>query len=79
MPLLGADAEHAQLPGLRVRQERRQRGEHHVDLAADEIVERGRVALVRDVHELDSRNLLEELAAQVQRRAIARRGIGQRT
>ena len=72
MPLEGADAEHAQLPRLRERQERRQRGEHHVDLAADEIVERRRVALVGDVHELDPGHLLEQLAPEVQRGAVAR-------
>ena len=43
-------------------------------LPADDVLQRGRAALVRHVLHLDARDALEELAGQVLRRAVAARG-----
>ena len=48
-----------------------ERIEEHVDVAGDEIVERGRGAAIGNMHHLDARTDLELRAAQVRGRAAA--------
>src|SRR3954470_5652388 len=72
MALHRADAEDLELARLRERQERRQRGEDHVDLPAHHVGEGRGVALVRDVDEVDVGFHGEEHRRQVQGRAVSR-------
>ena len=65
------DAERAHLAALHLRQAGRHVGDHHVDLPAEQVVDRERIALVRDVQQLDARHLLEHLARHARRRAAA--------
>ena len=64
-------AERAHLAALHLRQAGRHVGDHHVDLPAEQIVDRERIALVRHVQQLDAGHLLEHLAGHARRRAAA--------
>ncbi len=60
-----------------MRQHGRQRVEHGVDLAAEQVVVGGRAALVRDVRNVGAGALLEHLEGQVLERADATRAVAQ--
>ena len=70
-----ADAERAQLAGAQMRQRRRNRAERHLGVAADHVDQRRRRALERHVQDVDPGHQLEQLAAEMQERADARRRI----
>ena len=65
-----------QLARLHMRQSRRHVVEHHLHLSSEEIGHRRRASFVRDVHHVDASHRLEELAREVNRRAIPARGEG---
>lgn len=60
-----------------VRMRRADADQHAVHMAADQIAESGRSGLVRHVHQIEAGALLQHLHAQVHRRAVARRGVGE--
>ena len=67
------DRERDELAGLHVLQHRRDAGEHHLHVAAEQVVHRRRDALVRDVHRLDAGLDVQQLAGEVRAAAVARR------
>ena len=71
-PFARGRGDDADFPRLRQRQRGRQRRNDHVHLAAHDIGQCLRVALVRDVHQIDPGHRLEQLAAEMQRGAVAR-------
>ena len=75
--LRGRDAKRAQLAGLHQRQRGGEVAEHHLHMAAHDVVERRREALVGHMHELDAELAAHQLGEQVRRAAGAVRRIGQ--
>src|SRR5439155_5883248 len=75
--LRSGHGERAQRSRLHVRQRRGERREAHVHLAAEGVRERGAAAAVGDMQDEGVGGVLEHLRAQVERRADARRGVGQ--
>jgi len=59
--------EQAQLAGLDRRLRRQQVDEHDLDLAAEQVLQRRRAALVGDVHQIDAGQGFEQLGRQVHR------------
>ena len=63
-------------PALHMADDRRHVVEGDIDAAGNQIVERQRAAAIGDVRHLDIGQPLEQLARQMQRGAVAGRGIG---
>jgi hypothetical protein len=59
----------AQLPAPEIGRDARDRREHHLDLAAHEIGNRRRRALIGNMHDVDTGHRLEQLAGEMRRRA----------
>ena len=57
-------------------QELRHVAEHHVAVAGDDVLDGGGAAAIGHVQQIDAGQLLEQLARQMLRGAVARRGIG---
>lgn len=72
------DRQRGQLAGLDVRQGLGQGGEEQVDVAAEQVVDGQRAALVGDVDHLDLLARLEHQAGEVLRAAVAGRRVRQR-
>ena len=70
------DAQPLQLAAPHLRQHRRHVGEHHLHRAGDQVVVGRAGALVGHMDDVDAGHGLEQLAAEMQRRARSRRGEG---
>jgi hypothetical protein len=73
--LRGRDRQGAQLAGLDVWDRFRHGSENHLHVAGDQIGDRRRAALIRDVDQIHPAHHLEELAGNVLRRAGAGRPV----
>src|SRR6185436_2805021 len=67
-----ADADRAHAAGPDVRRHRVDAFPHHLDVPGDQVVDGHRTALVRHVHDLRAGHVLEQLAGDVARLAVAR-------
>jgi hypothetical protein len=76
-PLDAADAERVDGVGAGVRRDGLQALEHHVDVPGNQIVDRRGAAAIGHVHDLCAGHVFEHLAAEMTRRPVARRCIGQ--
>ncbi|MCY1224749.1 hypothetical protein D9M72_369200 [compost metagenome] len=73
--LRGRDRHRPQLAALQVRRDRGCRGEHHIDLPAEQVRDGRAAAAIRNVVDIDLGHLLEQLTGQVRRSAGALRGV----
>ena len=73
----GGDGDRAELAGLHQRCGAGDRREDDMDLAAEQVGDRGRRALVRHCRELDAGHVLEQFAGQMRRGARAIGAVGQ--
>ena len=76
-PRCGRRGQHFQFSRLHMRADRNRIIEHHIDASADEIVERGRAALVGHVQHIDAGNGFEQFGDQMRPGAYAGRAVCQ--
>ena len=76
--LHAAEAQHVELAGLDGRQRDRRAHRDHVDVAGDQVVERGRGAAIVHRRELDAGQAFQQQRGGVRRGADARGAVGQR-